>query len=995
MDEMEVESELLHLENKMRSLLSELVTPIMEKLNTHTEILEKLQKHDRKHKNRHKTLDTFVQRTIVRLVPIEEFNKKIYDFFSESRNLESSTSKRLEYFASSLNQLTHHVEYLKVSYKTMEEVQKNNEFYFKVNERLVREAKELLKKQMTVLENTIKKNMYETAHVLEKIVGKVDNMAYHFSELNDKTMPSLRFFVNNLKEKSEVLSEKVEKMFKERVTIKDIKDFKLKIDTDASNMRNKINSDLKIINTYFDKSLKYDISTGVLEIILDFSSLEQLESIDSIINKSMNEINELVKESKDMKSENYQMPAQTLSQLIHQRRVFEKQMKVLEERKIELERIEIARIKNINEIISSQTVGSNSNTKLMAEPASLNRKNEERTRKNEERFRKKEVSVESDKHVRDLNRGIAERIEHNEKSPYRNSQHVPESSSDLGKTSPSPIQLSIGGKTQITVLKSPRNIVQSVQNLKITPTALKNSRAFNLESGLNLEKQKLRNSFLVLTNEKSIKSKSPGPERQVREKQKFEKSEKKGNAKKFKSQFYPVPDEKESVSSLESANPELIKQTGFSPNEEIAMVSPVTPTINSLASTAKKTIFVSNEPVSVSGYLEPNIKPLIPELKDSVSDTIIDSRDSIHEAQNPTPSPKNPQKISKLPIQAVQKLPSLSSSENPSTSKENSSKMTEIKEESSYPYSPSFSSARKPSAKEDSEQYDSKRQDLYRLQDEMTRIAESKTDNLKKTQNEIMSFTSEFVEKEVENLKNIKEESIKKIKKSAEKVKKMLINDQEELRLNIKLIYDENRQLIKQRVNDMQKIENELKTITGTQLEILNTFNYTKEELNSLKNFQEGLLESTKILFYLLKQDEKDRENLQLTAYSEHRSKSLTKHKPQVTLRPECLSCSGQASSVYSAFKMACLNYTPSEIIFNNKHFPRTSLIKLLGEYISHIKEYPYYTPTITESKASGRDESFLKLNSKTPKIPGRYLLNNSSSRISELESSIIRKNKN
>ena len=277
----------------------------------------------------------------------------------------------------------------------------------------------------------------------------------------------------------------------------------------------------------------------------------------------------------------------------------------------------------------------------------------------------------------------------------------------------------------------------------------------------------------------------------------------------------------------------------------------------------------------------------------------------------------------------------------------------------------------------------------------MTKMAESQSANFKKTQNEIISFTSEFVEKEIGNLKKIKEESIKKIKNSAEKVKKMLINDQEELRLNIRLIYDENRQLIKQRVSDMQKIDTELKTITSTQTEILNTLNYTKEELVTMKNFQECLLESTKILFSLLKQDEKDRENLQLTAYSEHRSKSLTKHKPQVTLRPECLSCSGQASSVYSAFKIACLNYTPSDILFNNRHFPRISLIKLLGEYIFHIKEYPYYNPTITDSKASGRDESFLKLNSKTPKLSARYLLNNSSSRISELESSLVlRKNK-
>jgi len=41
--------------------------------------------------------------------------------------------------------------------------------------------------------------------------------------------------------------------------------------------------------------------------------------------------------------------------------------------------------------------------------------------------------------------------------------------------------------------------------------------------------------------------------------------------------------------------------------------------------------------------------------------------------------------------------------------------------------------------------------------------------------------------------------------------------------------------------------------------------------------------------------------------------------KNVMQLDPKCLSCSGQGSSLISTFKLACLAYTPSPVIFRSK----------------------------------------------------------------------------
>jgi len=52
------------------------------------------------------------------------------------------------------------------------------------------------------------------------------------------------------------------------------------------------------------------------------------------------------------------------------------------------------------------------------------------------------------------------------------------------------------------------------------------------------------------------------------------------------------------------------------------------------------------------------------------------------------------------------------------------------------------------------------------------------------------------------------------------------------------------------------------------------------------------------------------------------------KGAPVINVDTRCLSCSGQAPTVMTAFKMACLQYTPSTILYHGKEYERNDLLQ-------------------------------------------------------------------
>ena len=52
-------------------------------------------------------------------------------------------------------------------------------------------------------------------------------------------------------------------------------------------------------------------------------------------------------------------------------------------------------------------------------------------------------------------------------------------------------------------------------------------------------------------------------------------------------------------------------------------------------------------------------------------------------------------------------------------------------------------------------------------------------------------------------------------------------------------------------------------------------------------------------------------------------------------MEKQCLSCTGQSSVVLSAFKIACLAYAPTPLMYRQKVFTRHNLILLRGKMLN------------------------------------------------------------
>ena len=108
-----------------------------------------------------------------------------------------------------------------------------------------------------------------------------------------------------------------------------------------------------------------------------------------------------------------------------------------------------------------------------------------------------------------------------------------------------------------------------------------------------------------------------------------------------------------------------------------------------------------------------------------------------------------------------------------------------------------------------------------------------------------------------------------------------------------------------------------------------------------LSNIKKAITKSTKclqVIQNLMNQDEQDRETLHLAGFTEKKDqKSPQKPKLSASFKPDCLSCSGNTHTLLSAYKLACLNYYPSEVTHNNESYSRPSLISHLSTLINHI----------------------------------------------------------
>jgi hypothetical protein len=136
-----------------------------------------------------------------------------------------------------------------------------------------------------------------------------------------------------------------------------------------------------------------------------------------------------------------------------------------------------------------------------------------------------------------------------------------------------------------------------------------------------------------------------------------------------------------------------------------------------------------------------------------------------------------------------------------------------------------------------------------------------------------------------------------------------------------------------QRKRDHVDYANQFKMVKTGFDEINNGQKEINEKIEGNERLLQNIVEFGKIALVLQAQDETDRESIFLMG------SKIGKKNKVVSLDKRCLSCAGQSSAVISAFKIACLAYEPSMVIYQDKKFTRKHLIRVQHKILDNIQK--------------------------------------------------------
>lgn len=151
-----------------------------------------------------------------------------------------------------------------------------------------------------------------------------------------------------------------------------------------------------------------------------------------------------------------------------------------------------------------------------------------------------------------------------------------------------------------------------------------------------------------------------------------------------------------------------------------------------------------------------------------------------------------------------------------------------------------------------------------------------------------------------------------------------------------------------QRKRDKNDNKSEFMNLNLTAESILKQIDNFKKTFESVGRSINLITEYLRINISLQFQDELDRESIALIGYKEGkqghsrgRSGTSLGQKPSVSLDKQCISCSGQVNLITSAFKIACLAYTPSLVNFRDSMYQRTELLEIQKKMVEGIINAP------------------------------------------------------
>ncbi|OMJ77097.1 hypothetical protein SteCoe_23368 [Stentor coeruleus] len=196
------------------------------------------------------------------------------------------------------------------------------------------------------------------------------------------------------------------------------------------------------------------------------------------------------------------------------------------------------------------------------------------------------------------------------------------------------------------------------------------------------------------------------------------------------------------------------------------------------------------------------------------------------------------------------------------------------------------------------------------------------------------------LENDIENLKttmatveNISKEVSETTAKNSKILTESLEKFSQDLSSNFMLMHGEIKGLIQKTKQNRTDVAKTLSIYQADLKEKSLITDRIDKQFNNVSELVSNLVEFNKVIHIILAQEEEDREGLSLIGFTDNSSKSL--QKAYLSLKPECMSCSGANTLVTSAFKMACINYNPSPVKYNMKVFTRKQIIQVLGNFIN------------------------------------------------------------
>ena len=181
------------------------------------------------------------------------------------------------------------------------------------------------------------------------------------------------------------------------------------------------------------------------------------------------------------------------------------------------------------------------------------------------------------------------------------------------------------------------------------------------------------------------------------------------------------------------------------------------------------------------------------------------------------------------------------------------------------------------------------------------------------------------------------EKNQKSIEETAENTKKRLETSlqqfSQDLASNFAMIHGEIKLLLQKNKQNKVDLGKTLKNYQQDLKEREKIIEKVEQQFTNVSELVSQIVEFNKGIHLILSKEEEDRENLNLIGFSENSSKSNP--KSYLSLKPECITCSGNNTIITSAFKMACINYNPSPLKYNSSIISKKQLIKILGSYLS------------------------------------------------------------